>query len=137
MPVLGPRPRPGAPWPAGPGGRVGGQGDPQAAEGGRLRQLGRPRQQPPRTDPAPANNRLRPQRSGSYRRRHVRPGPGAGWEMESTRRPHAHQHAGSWRQQLVLTGWRGGVSAAAVPRRASLAPLQLFEEGRHSATHFQ
>lgn len=99
MPVLGPRPRPGAPWPAGPGGRVGGQGDPQAAEGGRLRQLGRPRQQPPRTDPAPANNRLRPQRSGSYRRRHVRPGPGAGWEMESTRRPHAHQHAGSWRQR--------------------------------------
>lgn len=45
---------------------------------------GAPRQQPPRTAPAPANNRLRPQRSGSYRRRHVRTEPGAGWEMEST-----------------------------------------------------
>lgn len=54
---------------------MGGQVGRQAAEGGRLPQLRRPRQQPPRTAPAPANNRIRPQRSGSYRRRHVRTQP--------------------------------------------------------------
>ena len=54
---------------------MGGQVGRQAAEGGWRRQLERPRQQPPRTAPAPANNRLWPQRSGSYRRRHVRTEP--------------------------------------------------------------
>lgn len=66
----------GVPRAAGRGGRAGGQVGRQEAEGGRLRQLGRPRQQPPRTAPAPANNRIRPQRSGSYRRRHVLTEPG-------------------------------------------------------------
>lgn len=65
----------GVPKAAGRGETVGGQVGRQAAEGGRRRQLGRPRQQPPRTAPAPANNRLWPQRSGSYRRRHVRTEP--------------------------------------------------------------
>lgn len=50
---------------------MGGQVGRQAAEGRRLRQLRRSQQHPPSTAPAPANNRLRLQRSGSYRRLHV------------------------------------------------------------------
>lgn len=72
-----------------------------------------------------------------------RPTPGAGWEMESTCRPHAHQHDGSWRRRsaqnrnLPSTQVQEAVSAAGDPGKASLAPLQPFEEERPSVTDLQ
>ena len=101
---------------------------------------GAPRQKPPRTAPAPANNRLRPQRSGSYRRRHVRTEPrgrlGNAVYVLALRPAACRELEAATCAEPKFAGKRTQEAAIPLqPGKASLTPLQPFEEdeGRPSA----
>lgn len=127
-------------------GRQGGEGRWVGRSAGRRQRAGgsdnsgAPRQQPPRTAPAPANNRLRPQRSGSYRRRHVRTEPrgrlGNGVYVLALRPAACRELEAATCAEPKLSGKQTQeVVIPLQPGKASLTSLQPFEkdEGRPSA----
>lgn len=132
---------PGACWSPGPsrgsrGCRVCGPAGRQAAGGGRLCTRA-PRAAQPRTAPAPANNRLRLQRSASYRRRRVVAGPrgslGNGVSTRPTPSGMPGVGGGQCRKALARPGTSLGPLGTDIRAAAAFASARLPALGYTSA----